>query len=105
MLTFQDSSEEYSKKDEPKSSSTSRKPSGSEVPVPPPADTVDTVAPEVPPKPVKTGVERIAEIQKGELNEVMVEDEGDARDYALYCTNLLEVRSLLYKSHNSTYLF
>ena len=33
-------------------------------------------APPPPPKPKKTGAERIAEMQKGELNEVVVGDEG-----------------------------
>jgi hypothetical protein len=47
-----------------------------------------------PPKPEpRTGVDRIAEMQsyKGEVNEVMVEEEGSIDDYGKYCWNLLQV--------------
>lgn len=40
------------------------------------------------------GVERIAEMQayKGEVNELVVEDEGEIEDYATHGWNLLKVR-------------
>lgn len=49
--------------------------------------------PPPPPKPVKTGLEQIAEMQaiRSEINEVIVGDEGSAEDYAQYCWNLLQV--------------
>ena len=51
------------------------------------------VPPELPPKPenIKTGVERVAELQRGNLSEVSIFDEEDAVDYAQYCANRLEV--------------
>lgn len=52
-------------------------------------------APPVPPRPEpRVGVERIAEMQsyKGEVNEVVVEDEGKIEDYAGHGWNLLQVR-------------
>jgi len=48
----------------------------------------------LPPKPpVKTGVDRVAELQaiRNEYNEVTVEDEGSVNDYAQYCSILLNV--------------
>ena len=51
-------------------------------------------APPVPPKPEpRVGVERIAEMQayKGEVNELVVEDEGEIGDYAGHGWNLLKV--------------
>ena len=49
-------------------------------------------APQLPSKPApRTGIERIAEMQK-EVNEVEVVEEGAADDYAQYCVKLLEVR-------------
>lgn len=51
-------------------------------------------APPVPPKPEpRVGVERIAEMQayKGEVNELVVEDEGEVEDYAGHGWNLLQV--------------
>ena len=50
------------------------------------------VPPPPPPKPKKTGAERIAEMQKGELNDLLIMEEGEIEDYAEYCSNLLEVR-------------
>lgn len=53
-------------------------------------------APPPPPKPApKTGVDRIAEMHavRGEVNDILVEDEGQVSDYAQYAMNLLEVRS------------
>jgi len=52
-------------------------------------------APPVPPRPEpRVGVERIAEMQayKGEVNELVVEDEGEIKDYAAHGWNLLKVR-------------
>lgn len=52
-------------------------------------------APPVPPRPEpRVGVERIAEMQayKGEVNELVVEDEGEIKDYAGHGWNLLMVR-------------
>lgn len=52
-------------------------------------------APPVPPRPEpRVGVERIAEMQayKGEVNELVVEDEGEIEDYAAHGWNLLKVR-------------
>lgn len=49
----------------------------------------------MPPKPEpRVGVERIAEMQayKGEVNELVVEDEGEVEDYAAHGWNLLKVR-------------
>lgn len=49
----------------------------------------------MPPRPEpRVGVERIAEMQayKGEVNELVVEDEGEIEDYAAHGWNLLKVR-------------
>jgi hypothetical protein len=51
------------------------------------------VPPELPPKNIKTGVERIAELQRGDLSEISVDEEGQIGDYAQYCINLLKVRA------------
>lgn len=56
-------------------------------------------APPVPPKPEpRVGIERIAEMQayKGEVNEVVVEDEGEIEDYAGHGWNLLKVMTPLH---------
>lgn len=48
----------------------------------------------MPPRPEpRVGVERIAEMQayKGEVNELVVEDEGEIEDYAGHGWNLLKV--------------
>ena len=42
--------------------------------------------------PKKTGVEQIADLQKGDLQDIIVFDEGNFHDYAQYCANFLEVR-------------
>ncbi|KAG5337242.1 hypothetical protein E4T56_gene12529 [Termitomyces sp. T112] len=55
--------------------------------------------PPTPPKPEpKTGVERIAEIQAslGDYNEIFVEEEGQVRHYAEYCSRLLEDDAMLF---------
>lgn len=97
MLTFQDSAEEAaSKKDDPKASGSqapSRINTSSSTPT---TNSVEDAPPQIPPKPVKTGIERIAEMQKGELNEVLVGDEGKSQEYAQYCANLLEVGCTAY---------
>lgn len=56
-----------------------------------------------PPKPApkiaqKTGIDRIAEMQsnRGAVNEVTVADEGDASDYAKYCSKLLKDDAMLF---------
>lgn len=61
--------------------------------------------PELPPKPRRSGVEIIAEMQKGELGEVTVELEGGIQDYAQYCTNLLEVSIEILAEYNRGFLF
>ncbi|KAG5647919.1 hypothetical protein DXG03_007843 [Asterophora parasitica] len=55
--------------------------------------------PRPPPKPApKTGVDRIAEMQaeKGEYNEISVEEEGKVNDYAEYCARLLGDDAMLF---------
>lgn len=62
------------------------------------APVIELMPPPPPPKPApKTGIDRIAEMHalRGEVNEVVVEDEGVVHDYAQYCYNLLEVNSIL----------
>ncbi|KAM6496979.1 hypothetical protein JOM56_007452 [Amanita muscaria] len=70
------------------------------LPAPMPINTIDLMPPPPPPpKPApKTGIDRIAEIQalRGEINEVVVEDEGTVADYAQYCFNLLEDDAMLF---------
>lgn len=48
--------------------------------------------PELPPKPKKSGPEKIAEMQRGELHDVAIDTEGEVLAYAEYCANLIEVR-------------
>lgn len=98
LMTFSDSNEAHhtpattppatvSKEPKSISSNDNTKPSTSEgVPKPPPKP------------PVKTGVDRIAELQaiRGEYNEVTVEDEGSVDDYAQYCSNLLNDDAMLF---------
>ncbi|TDL23806.1 hypothetical protein BD410DRAFT_151248 [Rickenella mellea] len=52
--------------------------------------------PPPPPKPVKTGLERIAQLQEGEVNEITVYDEGEFNDYAQLCVNLLQNDDMLF---------
>jgi hypothetical protein len=62
------------------------------------APVVELLPPPPPPKPApKAGVDRIAEMHavRGEVNEVLVEDEGVVPDYAQYCYNLLQVNYIL----------
>jgi hypothetical protein len=78
LLTFQDASDSYHESPQDSNATTP-------LSAPPPA---------VPPKPKrKTGVERIAEIQvaRGEVNEVLIDDECSYNDYAQYCARLLQV--------------
>jgi len=61
-------------------------------------------APPLPPKPeLRVGVERIAEMQayKGEVNELVVEDEGEIEDYAGHGWNLLKDEAMLFISVRS----
>lgn len=48
--------------------------------------------PMVPPRPVKTGAQKIAELQGPEIGEVEIFEDGTYQEYAEYCSNLLEVR-------------
>jgi hypothetical protein len=82
LFTFSDLNENYHAASEGRPGNPRRKSSG---------------APPVPPKPEpRVGVERIAEMQayQGEVNELVVEDEGEIEDYAAHGWNLLEVRRL-----------
>ncbi|KAF8740761.1 hypothetical protein AX14_007398 [Amanita brunnescens Koide BX004] len=63
------------------------------------APVVELLPPPPPPKPApKAGVDRIAEMHavRGEVNEVLVEDEGVVPDYAQYCYNLLQDDAMLF---------
>lgn len=63
--------------------------------------TMDDRPPMPPPKPApKTGIDRIAELQaiKGDYNEITIDDEGSVQDYAQYCSNLLQVRFLFFRT-------
>lgn len=85
LLSFQDSSDLF------------HAPSGSATPLSQPTISRRKATgdpPQLPKKPApRTGVERIAEMQK-EVNEVEVGEEGDVGDYAQYCAKLLEVISM-----------
>ncbi|ETW79324.1 hypothetical protein HETIRDRAFT_245675, partial [Heterobasidion irregulare TC 32-1] len=62
-------------------------------------------APPPPPKPApKTGVDRIAEMHavRGEVNDILVEDEGQVSDYAQYAMNLLEDEAMLFVTIHSS---
>ena len=85
LLSFQDYAEEKSGDKEDSAASTPQPADASRTPV------VESPPPPLPPKPQKTGAELIASMQSGELGEVLVSDEGDVKDYAQYCANLLEV--------------
>ena len=65
------------------------------------------VPPELPPKPenIKTGVERVAELQRGNLSEVSIFDEEDVVDYAQYCANRLEVCSPFFTGLPTFFMF
>lgn len=95
LLTFQDSNETYHTP-EGSSSSTpvlaSRKSSNSGIP----ATSSSPPRPTPPPKPApKTGMDRVKELQKGDYNEITIEEEGHVNDYAAYCANLIKVCSLV----------
>ena len=45
----------------------------------------------VPVAPKRTGLERIAELQRGKLNEILITEECEVGEYAEYCSDLLEV--------------
>lgn len=91
LLTFQDSNESYHTPEgsstpvlatHPSSASGSGIPTSSSPPRPTP-----------PPRPApKTGIDRVKELQKGDYNEITIEEEGHVNDYAAYCTNLIKVR-------------
>ncbi|EJD07364.1 uncharacterized protein FOMMEDRAFT_164351 [Fomitiporia mediterranea MF3/22] len=89
LLSFQDYSEDIHGRKEDSTSST---PSLLGTPATKTSKTPEVTSPppELPPKPQKTGVEKVAEMQTGELGEVTVEADGLAQDYAQYCANLLE---------------
>lgn len=95
LLSFQDYSDEYHAKKEDPSPATVPQPV-----VTPPERTPEPreAPPELPPKPKKSGAELIAAIQKGELGEVIVEEDGNVKDYAQYCSNLLEVSTFFHDS-------
>ncbi|KAL4066053.1 hypothetical protein J3A83DRAFT_4048186, partial [Scleroderma citrinum] len=62
------------------------------------------VPPALPPKPApKKGVDKIAELQRGrgQVNEISVSEEGDAQDYAKYCSRLLQDDAMLFISVRS----
>ncbi|KAF8836205.1 hypothetical protein BDN67DRAFT_877726, partial [Paxillus ammoniavirescens] len=112
LLTFQDASDAHHEPNATPSSPTQAasttppmfraltdmspwKSSGSSSPAPPVP----------PPKPApKKGVERIAELQRGrgEVNEVTVVEEGAIKDYAKYCSQLLQDEAMLFISVRSS---
>ena len=49
----------------------------------------------VPVAPKRTGLELIAELQRGKLNEILVTEECEVGEYAEYCSDLLEVSASL----------
>ncbi|OCB85488.1 hypothetical protein A7U60_g7498 [Sanghuangporus baumii] len=87
LLSFQDYSDEVHANTPPLLGAPVAKASKSPEEPPPP---------EVPPKPKKTGAEKIAEMQTGVLGEVRVEEDGPVEDYAQYCANLLEGDNMLF---------
>ncbi|KAI6123844.1 hypothetical protein EDD16DRAFT_610670 [Pisolithus croceorrhizus] len=103
LLTFQDSSDVYHE-------STAIPPIGNTA-VPALANSrstkvipAATAPPPLPPKPApKTGVERIAELQRGRglVNEVSIMEEGHVKDYAKYCLQLLLDDAMLFISVRS----
>ncbi|KAI6008826.1 hypothetical protein F5J12DRAFT_54912 [Pisolithus orientalis] len=100
LLTFQDSSDAYHEPDTAASTSPTPANSSSTKVIP-----TATAPPPLPPKPApKTGVERIAELQRGRglVNEVSVMEEGDVKDYAKYCLQLLSDDAMLFISVCST---
>ncbi|KAI6144478.1 hypothetical protein BKA82DRAFT_4017124 [Pisolithus tinctorius] len=100
LLTFQDSSDAYHEPDTAASASPTPANSSSTKVIP-----TATAPPPLPPKPApKTGVERIAELQRGRglVNEVSVMEEGDVKDYAKYCLQLLSDDAMLFISVCST---
>ncbi|KAF7298153.1 hypothetical protein HMN09_01036900 [Mycena chlorophos] len=94
LLSFHDFNDVYHS---PQGSSTStpRQLSSSE---PPPTSPVSSPAPQLPPKPQRSGIDRIAELQamRGQFNEVTVEDEGSVEDYGAYCSKLFEDDAMLF---------
>ncbi|KAI6121511.1 hypothetical protein F5141DRAFT_1061233 [Pisolithus sp. B1] len=103
LLTFQDSSDVYHE-------STAIPPIGNTA-VPALANSrstkvipAATAPPPLPPKPApKTGIERIAELQRGRglVNEVSIMEEGHVKDYAKYCLQLLLDDAMLFISVRS----
>ncbi|KAF9462900.1 hypothetical protein BDZ94DRAFT_1164867 [Collybia nuda] len=98
LLTFQDSNESYHTPREEGSNSstpalTSRGPSNSGTP----GTSGSPPRPTPPPKPApKTGVDRVKELQKGDYNEITVEEEGEVNDYAAYCVNIIKDDAILF---------
>ncbi|KAF5351540.1 hypothetical protein D9758_007242 [Tetrapyrgos nigripes] len=91
LLTFQDANEASHEKRQNSSSSLAALPKLSPTP--------STSPPPLPSKPQpKTGIDRIAEMHaiRGDINEVTVEEEGSANDYAAYCWNLLQDDAMLF---------
>ncbi|PFH51927.1 hypothetical protein AMATHDRAFT_46710 [Amanita thiersii Skay4041] len=115
LLTFQDYNESYHPRNEgstpgflgvrrtssgnqPASTSTAPSPI-SAMPLSP-----EISPPQPPPKPApKMGIDKIAEMQalRGEVNEVVVEEDGMVNDYAQYCFNLLKDDAMLFISVKS----
>ncbi|KAH8105550.1 hypothetical protein DFH11DRAFT_1644548 [Phellopilus nigrolimitatus] len=93
LLSFQDYSDELhgSRREESATSS-----SQSAVKTVAKTSSPETPRPELPPKPPRSGAEKVAEMQKGELGEVLVDEEGEVNDYAQYCSNLLEGDNMLF---------
>ncbi|THH10762.1 hypothetical protein EW145_g1104 [Phellinidium pouzarii] len=100
LLSFQDYSDElHGGRREENASSSSAAPTKSVMK----AQDLEVLAPQLPPKPRKSGLEKVAEMQRGDLGEIQVEDEGKIDDYAQYCTNLLEGNNMLFVVlHSST---
>ncbi|KAJ7072525.1 hypothetical protein C8F01DRAFT_1104263 [Mycena amicta] len=96
LLTFHDQNDIYHSP-QASSSSVPRRASGNNNNLPPTSPTVGP-APELPPKPQRSGIDRIAELQalRGQFNEVTIEDEGSVDDYGAYCSKLFEDDAMLF---------
>ncbi|KAF7315274.1 hypothetical protein MIND_00041800 [Mycena indigotica] len=91
LLTFHDQNDIYHSPPDSLNSMTRRV---SMAPTSPVAGPV----PELPPKPQRTGIDRIAELQalRNQFNEVTVADEGSVEDYGAYCSKLFEDDAMLF---------
>ncbi|KAG6886198.1 hypothetical protein C0993_010760 [Termitomyces sp. T159_Od127] len=100
LLTFSDVNEGYHAPPETVRRNVERTPPAPNAPaVSRQTQPAEEVPPLPPPKPApKTGIERIAEMQAalGEYNEIFVEEEGQVRHYAEYCSQLLEDDAMLF---------